>query len=306
MLTVIMVLCAVFLDYLLGEPTRYHPLTFYGRLVARLEKRFYPPRERSPNHFLLAGLLAWLILVVPLIIPAIWLSNLPLIGIIVSVIGLYVALGGQSLAEHAQTVQSALEADNLRYARERLGMMVNHDIRELDEAGVCRVAIESVLENGNNAIFATIFWFALLGLPGVVLYRLAYALDAMWGFKNERYLYFGRAATQVMDILNWLPARMTALTYVLIGRVWRYFPTWVAQARQWKGNNAGWLLACGAGGMGLKLGGPVRYHGHEEVRPWLGMGRVPIVDDINQSIRFLQQGLWLWLVILFLGGWLMA
>lgn len=306
MLTVIMVLCAVFLDYLLGEPKRYHPLAGFGRLVTRLEKRFYPPRERSPTHFIVAGLLAWLVLVLPLVAIALWLAQLPLLGVTISIFGLYLALGGQSLAEHAQTVQAALEADNLRYARERVGMMVSRDTRELDETAVCRATIESVLENGNDAIFAAIFWFAVFGLPGVMLYRLANTLDAMWGYRNERYLYFGRVAARIDDILNWVPARLTALTYVLVGRAWRHFMTWAAQARQYKGRNAGWVMACGAGGMGLKLGGPASYHGQQLVRPWLGRGRAPVVADIGQSIRFLQQGLLLWLGLLFLGGWLSA
>jgi len=306
MLTVIMVLCAIFLDFLLGEPGRYHPLAGFGRLVARLERRFYPPRGRSPRHYLIAGLLGWLFLVLPLVGLSIGLMHLPIVGVLLSIAGLYLALGGQSLAEHAQTVQSALESDNLRYARERVGMMVSRDTRELDEVGVCRAAIESVLENGNDAMFAAIFWFVLLGLPGVVLYRLANTLDAMWGYKNERYLYFGRVAARIDDVLNWVPARLTALTYVLVGRAWRHFMTWAAQARQWKGRNAGWVMACGAGGMGLKLGGAAVYHGHEEIRPWLGKGYAPGVEDIGKSIRFLQQGLWLWLGLLFLGGWLSA
>ena len=99
---------------------------------------------------------------------------------------------------------------------------------------------------------------------------------------------------------------LTALTYVLVGRAWGHFMTWAAQARQWKGRNAGWVMACGAGGMRLKLGGAAVYHGHEEIRPWLGKGYAPTSKDIGKSIRFLQQGMWLWLGVLFLGGWLSA
>lgn len=306
MLTVVMVLCAVFLDFLLGEPHRYHPLAGFARLASKVEKRFYPPMGRHQNHYFVAGLLAWLILVLPFIGLSVWLIQIPVVGIVVSIVGLYLALGGQSLAEHAQTIKSALEVDNLRYARDRVGLIVRRDSRELDETGVCRATIESVLDNGNDAIFAVIFWFVLFGLPGVVLYRLSSALDGMWGYKNDRYLYFGRVAARIDDAMNWLPARLTALTYVLVGRAWRHSMTWAEQARQWKGRNAGWVMACGAGGMGLKLGGPAIYHGREITRPWLGDGRAPTSDDIGQSIRFIQQGLWLWLGLLFLGGWLTA
>lgn len=306
MLTVIMVLCAVFIDFLLGEPHRYHPLAGFGRLATVVEKRFYPPKGRSPGHCLVAGLLGWLILVLPFVGLSIWIISVPVVGIVASVAGLYLALGGQSLAEHAQTVKSALEVGNLRYARDRVGMIVSRDTRELDETAVCRATIESVLENGNDAIFAAIFWFAVFGLPGVVLYRLSNTLDAMWGYKNARYLYFGRVSARIDDAMNWIPARLTALTYILVGRAWRDSKTWTAQAKQWKGRNAGWVMACGAGGMGLKLGGPAIYHGREEMRTWLGKGRVPGIEDIGHSIRFVQQGLWLWLGLLFLGGWLSA
>ena len=304
MLTVIMVLCATFLDFLLGEPRHYHPLAGFARLVNWLEKRFYPPEGRSPRHFMFAGVLCWLILVLPFVALSWWLMTLPFVATLVPIAGLYLALGGQSLAEHAQTVQAALEAGNLRYARERVAMMVKYDSRELDEPGVCRATIESVLVNGNGAVFAVIFWFVLLGLPGVVLYRLTNTLNTIWGCMDVRYVYFGRAAARIDDVLNWVPARLTALTYVLVGGAWHHFMTWLAQARQWKGRSVGWLMACGAGGMALKLGGPALYHGHEEHRPWLGNGDAPTTGDIGRSIRFIQQGLWLWLGLLFLGSWL--
>ncbi|MFO7602794.1 MAG: cobalamin biosynthesis protein, partial [Gammaproteobacteria bacterium] len=108
------------------------------------------------------------------------------------------------------------------------------------------------------------------------------------------------------NVLNWVPARLSALTYVLVGWAWRHMGTWAAQARQWQGHNAGWVMACGAGGMRLKLGGPVVDHGRVEQRPWLGQGMAPTPGDIGRSVRFLQQGLWLWLGVLFLGGWLSA
>ncbi len=306
MLTIIMVMCAIFLDFLLGGPRRYHPLAGFSRLVSYLEKRFYPPKGRRPRHFLFAGILGWCILVLPFVCLSWWLITLPFIAIPASIAGLSLALGGQSLTEHALTVQSALEAGNLRYARERVAAMVKQESRGLDEVGVCRAAIGSVLENGNAALFAAIFWFVMLGLPGVVLYRLTNLLADMWDDRDVHYVYFGRAVSRINHALNWVPARLTGLTYVLVGGDWRHTKALAVQAKQWQDRNAGWLIACGAGGLALKLGGPVINHGDEITRPWLGRGNTPTVKDIGRSIRFVQQGLWLWLGLLFLFGWLNA
>jgi hypothetical protein len=142
-----------------------------------------------------------------------------MIGIVFDVLLLYLAIGRTSLAEHAKAVASALQDADLPLARQRVGMIVSRDTREMNAPDVARAAVESVLENGADAVFGALFWFVVAGTPGVVVYRLANTLDAMWGYKNSRFLRFGWAAARFDDLLNLIPARLTALSYALMGQL---------------------------------------------------------------------------------------
>src|SRR5690606_36271342 len=143
---------------------------------------------------------------------------------------LYLAIGQRSLLEDGQAVASALRLGDLTAAHAAVARMVSRDTASLDEQGVARAACESVLENGNDALFATLFWFCLLGAPGAVLYRLANTLDAMWGYRTAELERFGWAAARIDDLLNYLPARLVALSYALLGNTWRALRCWQLQA----------------------------------------------------------------------------
>ena len=245
-------LAAVILDRLLGEPRRLHPLVGFGTLAAAIEKRLN--RRSIPS-----GLIGWALTVLPWVALAFALR--PLAPFAVDVALLYFALGAQSLGEHAEAVARPLAAGQLDEARQRVGWMVSRDTTQLDESGVAKAGMESVLENGNDAIFGALFWFALLGGPGALLFRLANTLDAMWGYRTERYNLYGRFAARFDDLLNWLPARLTALSYALLGRTGNALACWRTQAPGWDSPNAGPVMAAGAGSLGVQLGGAAIYHG---------------------------------------------
>ncbi len=117
-----------------------------------------------------------------------------------------------------------------------MSLIVSRDPASLD---ITRAATESVLENGNDAVFGALFWFVVAGAPGVVVYRLANTLDAMWSYRNERYVDFGFAAARLDDLLNYVPARLTALTYAILGHTRSAWRCWRAQAHDWDSPNAG-------------------------------------------------------------------
>lgn len=284
----------VALDAALGEPKRWHPLVGFGTLANRLEQRFNPSGGGWRSH----GVSAWCLAVLPLTLLTVLLVQLPWIGWLVQIIALYAALGLRSLDRHAQPVAQALRLGDLPLARQRVGYMVSRRTEELDATGVARAGTESVLENGSDAVFAALFWFLVAGAPGVVLYRLSNTLDAMWGYRNDRFERFGWAAAKIDDLLNYVPARLVALTYALLGRTATAMRCWQRQAPQWDSPNAGPVMAAGAGALGVSLGGAAVYHGELHQRPELGEGPPPQARDIERAMNLVWGGVLLWLLLM--------
>ncbi|RTZ67750.1 MAG: cobalamin biosynthesis protein [Aquificaceae bacterium] len=278
----------VLLDALLGEPRRYHPLIGFGYLANKIESQFNNKRIQS-------GVLAWFLLIIPLALATWFLSGL--LGWWFDLLIGYLALGAKSLWQHAKQIQVALEANNIELARERVGWIVSRDTSELNEEEISKAAVESLLENGSDAIFATLFWFAIGGATGVLLYRLSNTLDAMWGYRNSRYLYFGRFSARIDDILNWIPARLAALSYCFFGDFKTAWHCWHTQGIKWYSPNAGPVMAAGAGALGLKLGGDAIYHGKLKPRLELGMGRSPKPKDISRAWNMIKSAMIFWCFI---------
>ncbi len=287
---------ALALDALCGEPRRLHPLVGFGAAAARLEERLLaPPGFAQRPAARLAGAGAVALLVAPPV-ALVAAAGASLAGPAVDVVVLYCALGARSLAQHAAAVAAPLAAGDLAAARARVALIVSRDTADMDAADVSRAAVESVLENGSDAVFATLFWFAVAGGAGALAHRLVNTLDAMWGYRTERLGRFGWAAARLDDVLNWLPARLAALTYALLGRTRAALACWRDQAHAWYSPNAGPMMAAGAGALGVSLGGPARYHGAPKARPALGCGRAPDAADIERAVRLVRRGIVVWLV----------
>ncbi|MCA1858409.1 adenosylcobinamide-phosphate synthase CbiB [Massilia oculi] len=292
-----LLLAGVLLDLLLGEPRRWHPLVGFGRLAQWLEGRLNHGRSRFPR-----GLLAWILAVLPLTALA-WLAAHHA-GLWLHAVLLYACIGLRSLREHTLPIVDALRAGDLETARVRTSWIVSRDTADAQEAELAKAGAESLLENGNDAVFGTLFWFLVAGGAGAVLFRLANTLDAMWGYRNERFDLFGRTAARIDDALNYVPARLTALSYVLLAgsaraRAWQ---CWRSQAPAWSSPNAGPVMASGAGALGVSLGGAAVYDGRLEQRPPLGTGPAATSGDIARAWRLVLHTTLLWLGVVGAGA----
>jgi len=304
-------LAAILLDWVLGEPRRWHPLVGFGGLVNTLEDKFYGDRSISPWSRKMRGVIAVILLVLPFTWAAELVTSLPYIGIPAGILLLYLAIGHKSLHDHARPVARALQDGNLEAARQQVSRIVSRDPATLK---ITTATIESVLENGSDSIFATLFWFAVAGVPGAVLHRLVNTLDAMWGYRNQRYTDFGWAAARLDDLMNFVPARLTAMTYALLAidfsalrsiaglkmallKPRQAISCWNRQAPAWDSPNAGPVMAAGAGALEIKLGGPAHYGGEWHQRAILGVGPEPNAVDIDRALNLVRNGVIMWLIV---------
>jgi len=301
-LTLALLLAAgVALDLLLGEAPRWHPLVGFGNFATRLERRLNRGRRRIGR-----GLLAWLLAVLPLtLLAALACVASGAAGLALHAVLLYLCLGLRSLRDHTLPICTALDAGDLDRARWLTSHIVSRDTKQASEAELAKAGAESLLENGNDAVFGTLFWFLVAGGAGAVLFRLANTLDAMWGYRTPRYNLFGRVAARIDDVLNYVPARLTALSYTLLApdrgrlRAWR---CWRTQAPQWSSPNAGPVMASGAGALGVTLGGAAVYDGEVELRPVLGSGPAAGAGDIRRAWRLVWRTTLLWLAAALIGA----
>lgn len=290
---------AVLLDLVVGEPRRWHPLVGFG-YGASLLQRWLNRQPQRPGRSLVCGVLGVALLTAPVLVLA-WLLPDFLNGwlwIAAQVVVLWLALSVRGLAEHGKAVSGALHQGDGEQARAAVGRIVSRDAQALSDNGVAAAATESMLENGADAVFASLFWFLVAGLPGVLLHRMVNTLDAMWGYRNDRFLYFGRCAARLDDLMNWLPARLTAITYALLGDTRRALQCWRNQARAWDSPNAGPVMAAGAGALGVTLGGPAPYATGIKHRPLLGEGPEATAQTVDRAIALVQRGVVLWLLVL--------
>ncbi len=278
------ILIALLLDLTFGDPRWLpHPVRLIGRLIAALEG----PARRAIQDDRLAGTLTALAVILTAAFAtaaAIGVAGRihPLLGDAVSILLLYMTLAARDLADHSRAVWTALESGDLASARRLVSRLVGRDTERLTEPEVVRATVESVAENTVDGIIAPLFFAALGGPVAAMAYKAASTLDSMIGYRNERYIDFGRTAAMIDDGLCWLPARITtpilAVAAAVTGRkaadAWRIARR---DGRKHISPNAGIAEAAFAGALGIRLGGVMERSGEPVNLPTLGDPVEPLV-----------------------------
>ncbi|WP_374619920.1 adenosylcobinamide-phosphate synthase CbiB [Devosia sp.] len=278
-----------------------HPVTWMGALIDRLDRRLNRGAGRRARGVLaLVLLLAATALVT---VPLAWLCRLIPFGWVLEA-GLASSLLAQSSLRRTVADVAAGLRRSLPDGRSAVSHIVGRDPEALDRAGVARAAIESLAESSSDGIVAPLFWLVVGGLPGIALYKAVNTADSMIGHKTERYLAFGWASARFDDLLNLVPARLTALLvamaalFVRGGRPTVAWSTALRDAPRHDSPNAGWPEAAFAGALGFRLGGPRSYGGEIVDLPAFGDGRADLgPDDIEHALRLYRRMLDLVLAI---------
>ncbi len=276
-----------------------HPVIWFGKLISFCETRLNTP-ARSAQQRKLAGSVALGLLLLSVLIVTVGISTilswLPF-GWLVEMLLATAFLAQKELARAVAAVSEALR-QSLNAGREAVSHVVGRDPQTLDEAGVARAAVETLAESTSDGVVAPWFFLVLFGLPGIALYKAVNTADSMVGHLNERYRDYGWAAAKLDDVLNWIPARLTA---VLITMACFFVPgaspskAWETARRDAKKHdspNAGWPEAAFAGALGFQLGGPRAYDGEVLDLPAFGTGKAGLnASDIMLALMLYSRTL---------------
>lgn len=290
----------VALDFLLGERwSSICPAVLFGKLIAKLEpalRRRFPATKQGERT---TGILLVLIVcAVAFVVPWAILMLLGLIWewlpVIVSAFWLYQIVATKGLADAGMVVYDALASGDLEAAREAVGMIVGRDTDRLDEAGVIRGTVETIAENTSDGVVAPLFWFVIGGAPLAMLYKAINTMDSMIGYKNDRYRYFGTCAALLDDVVNWIPARLSAFVlmfaalFVPEADAGRAFKVWRRDRRKSPSPNSAQTESVVAGALGVLLLGPMYYFGILHEKEFIGDDvRAVESDDIKRTNRLM-------------------
>lgn len=284
-------LIAIILDMLLGEPVWLwsrlpHPVKLIGDCISWFDKRF-----NQGGHRKIKGALVMTILIIIAGISGWIISVLPDMGIF-EIIIVAVLLAHKSLIQHILNVKYALSG-SLESGRQEVAKIVGRNTEHMQSTDVVRATIESVAENFSDGVIAPAFWYLILGVPGILIYKVVNTADSMIGYKTDKYLDFGFAAAKIDDIINWIPARLSALLITITNKPNTSWKIVQRDARLHRSPNAGWPETAMAAVLDIALAGPRFYEGQRVEYPFVNKsGRHYLTEqDIFRAAHKLN---WVW------------
>ncbi|WP_296100135.1 adenosylcobinamide-phosphate synthase CbiB [Dialister sp.] len=302
-------IAALVIDTIYGDPrSDWHPVVLIGKLISFYENKLYPEPKTSNGNMFLRGMVTVLLvlLTVGLITGLlVWLSVKG--GILfyaaMGAVILYFTITPRALCRDGMEIYHLLKAGDIVAARKRLSWIVGRDTENLDESDIARGTVETIAENTTDGIISPLFWFLLFGPVGAMVYRAGNTMDSMLGYKNDRYLYFGRFAARLDDVLNYIPARITFLLFVASAAILKL--DWknakkigLRDAPKHPSPNGGYAEATVAGAMHVRLGGYNYYEGKPEFREYMGDPDTPLkADHIKQAIYMMYGATILFVVL---------
>ena len=300
MLAILPLLAGWILDLLLGDPQWLpHPVVWFGKAIAACEHKLNRGHHRKTKGAFVA------ILLIALVFALTWLFRYWLLSLssylllLFDAVIIFYCLAGTTLIREVREVFYALDR-SLEEGRQQVARIVGRDTSELSAQEVRTAALETLAENLSDGVIAPLFWFALLGTPGMLAYKMVNTLDSMIGYKTERYKDFGCWAAHIDDVANYLPARLTALLMILasgklnlLAFVWKNGPRHASP-------NSGYPEAALAGILNCRFGGPHYYFGQLFDKPYIGENERPLTTaDMKKAVRVNRVAeIWMLLLVL--------
>ena len=297
---VLAALCGFLMDLALGDPAWMpHPVVGMGKCIAALERGLRRAFPKTPRGELAAGAVLAALLplgTLGLAAGALWLCGLahPALRFALEAVWCWQALAMRGLRDESRNVYRALTGGTLEQARAAVARIVGRDTEALTREGVIRAAVETVAENASDGVIAPLFYMMLGGAPLALTYKAVNTMDSMVGYKNERYLHFGRAAAKLDDAANYLPSRIAALLWVAAAALtgndakgaWRI---WRRDRRNHASPNSAQTESACAGALGVQLAGPATYFGEYYDKPTIGdAARAIEPKDILRANRMMR------------------
>ena len=265
------------LDLVIGDPHNFpHPVRLMGKAITFAEPRFRSLNLKlSWSGALFAVTLIILTWGITFILVSIAGLIDPALKVVIEIIVIYYSISSKSLNDAAMDVYTSLKRNRLNEAKRKVSYIVGRDVARLTEQGVASATVETVAENFVDGVVSPLFFAALGGAPLAMAYKMVNTLDSMVGYKNERYIEFGKPAARIDDVANFLPARISVLfislsAQILAGRGFKAFKSAIKDGRKHSSPNAGFPEAAFAGTLRVRLGGPSEYFGKIVNKPYIG------------------------------------